>query len=166
MLAFYYARKILIISLITIILDGIISYYVPSYLNNINYFYPMLTIAFLPFISYTNKKYLYWIVIIIGSIYDILYSNIFLYNVLIFIILVDLNYKISKYFKNNLCLLIVLALLNIIVYDAIGFLLVFLSGYEIITITDLIYKIEHSIILNIMSVFVLWFLLRNDLVHA
>ena len=163
MLVFYLERKYLLISIIMIILDGIISYYIPSYFHQLNYFYPMLSISFIPFIYLSNKKHYHWLIIIIGIIYDLLYSSIFLYNTIIFFILVNLDIRISKYFKNSLLLIILLTLINIIIYDVIGFLLVFITSYQSITIYDLTYKINHSLILNILSVFVSWFLLKKDL---
>lgn len=166
MLVFYKEKKYLLISLLIIILDGIIMYLVPSYFNKLNNFYPMLTISFIPFVYLTNKKYSYLLIIVIGGIYDLLYSNIFLYNVIVFIILLNLDVKILKYFKANLLLLIIVSLLNIVIYDIIGFLLVMITGYQEVNISDLFYKIEHSIFLNIMLVFVVWFLFKKDFIHA
>ena len=163
MLVFYRVRKTLIISLITIVLDGLITYYYPSYFNHLNYFYPMLTVSLLSFVSLINKRYLY---IIIGIIYDLLYSSIFLYNIIVFIIIVNIDIKLSKYFKNSLWLFILLSLLNILIYDLIGFIMVYLTNYQAITINDLIYKIDHSILLNILSVFVFWFLFKKELQHT
>ena len=56
MLVSCYEKKYLILSLLVIILDGIIIYYMPSYFNKINYLYPMLMISLIPFIYLDNKK--------------------------------------------------------------------------------------------------------------
>lgn len=164
MLQFFYERKYLIVSLLTIILDGVIMYFIPNYFNKLNYFYPMLTISLIPFIYSSKKRY--YLLISVGIIYDILYSNIFLYHVILFIILINLDIKIIKWFKNSLILFILLAILNIIVYDTISFLLIILTNYSDIGIHDLIYKIDHSLILNIMSVFVFWFLFKKELLSS
>ena len=161
MLQYFYERKYLIVSLITIILDGLIMYYIPSYFNKLNYFYPMLTISFIPFIYLSKKRY--YLLISIGIIYDLLYSNIFLYHVILFIMLINLDIRIIKSFKNSLLLFIMLAIINIIIYDTISFLLIILTNYNDIGIYDLIYKIDHSIFLNILSVFVFWFLFKKEL---
>ena len=163
MLWFYSVKKYLIISILIIIIDGLILYFVPSYFNKINYFYPMLTISFIPFIYFTNKKSYHILIIIMGIIYDILYSNIFLYNVILFTIIINIDILISKYFKHKLFLFILLTLFNIIIYDLISFLLVIVTGYQVVNIYDLLYKINHSIILNIMSVFVYFFMFKKDL---
>ena len=109
---------------------------------------------------------MYKLIIIIGSIYDVLYSNIFLYNVILFTVLVIIDKEITKYFKKNVFLFILLAVLNIIIYDFICFMLIILTKYNIVNINDLLYKISHSIILNSLSVFVFWFLLKKDLHHT
>ena len=101
MLQSFYGRKYLIVSLIVIILDGIIRYYFPGYFNKLNYFYPMLTISFIPFIYLSRKNY-YLLICLISIIYDLLYSNIFLYHLILFIFLMNLDIKISKYFNNSL----------------------------------------------------------------
>ena len=158
----FYKEKRLLISLILIILDGIIIYYIPSFMNKLNYFYPMLTISFIPFLYKEKTRYL----IVLGIVFDLLYSNIFLYNVVIFLLLASIDYKIIKYFNNSLVLYIFLSLLNITLYDSILFLLVIVSNYQSITIHDLIYKISHSIILNIMSVFVFYFMFKKRSLNA
>ena len=143
-------KKYLIISLIIIMLDGIITYYIPSYFNNLNYFYPMLTISLIPFLYKGNSKYFYQYIFFIGIIYDLLYSNIFLFNSLIFLVLSKIDTKLFKIFKENLFIYLIIVILNILLYDGIIFLLIYLTNYQVVTIIDYIYKIEHSIILNII----------------
>ena len=159
MLWFYKEKKYLIISLLIVLLDGIIIYFVPSFFNKINYFYPMLTITLIPFIAKDKKRL--WLVILLGFIYDLLYTNIFLYNTLIFLLLGIINNKIINYFDSSIFLYIMLTVLNIIMYDSITFILVIITNYHDITINDLIYKIKHSLLLNIMSVFIYFFLFNK-----
>lgn len=163
MLEFLNTRKYLLISILVILLEGLLMYYIPNYFNKLNYFYPMLTITLIPFIYFTNKKTYNILIIIMGFIYDLLYSNIFLYNFILFILIVNLDIVISKNFKKSLFLFIILSLLNIIIYDTISFLLIIITSYQSITIYDLIYKINHSLLLNIMSVFVYWFMFKKDI---
>ena len=160
MLLFYQERMYLLVSLIVIILDGIIIYLVPSYFNNISYLYPMLTISFIPFLIRKNNSTPY-IIIIIGLLYDLLYSNIVLYNVFLFFMLAYINNLISHYFKDSLLLFISLGIINIVIYDTITFLLVIITSYQTITLNDLLYKIENSLLLNIMSIIIFYFLLKK-----
>ena len=164
MFRFYQEKKYLSISLLVIILDGVITYLIPSYFNKLNYFYPMLTISLIPI--FINKKNYYLYIILLGSLYDLLYSSIFLYHIIIFIILINIDIKIAKYFKYSLLLFLLLSLLNIIIYDGIGFILIIITSYQQVNFYDLIYKIDHSILLNIMSVFVFWFMFKKDIHHT
>ena len=161
MLWFCKEKKYLIISLLIVLLDGIIIYFIPSFFNKINYLYPMLTITLIPFIVKDKKRI--WLVILLGFIYDLLYTNIFLYNTIIFLLLGILNNKIINYFNSSMFPYILLTILNIIMYDSITFLLVIITNYQDITINDLLYKIKHSLLLNIMSVFIYFFLFNKKL---
>ena len=160
MLAFLKEKK-WIISLIIIILDGAITYFIPSYFNKLNLFYPMLTISLIPFLFEGSIKDYYKICFIIGIIYDLLYSNIFLYNALLFLLLSKIDSKLMKYFKNSLFFYIILVIINIFLYDLICYLLVLITNYQVVTISDLIYKLKNSLLLNIMSSFVYFFLFKK-----
>ena len=150
MLAFFQEKKYLLISLLIIILDGLIVYYIPSYYNNLNYLYPMLTISFIPFLYQEKKKDYLMFIFILGIIYDLLYSNIFLFNAFIFLIIGKIDYKIYKAFKLNITIYMLMILLNIIIYDSILFLLIYLTGYQTVTIFNYLYKIKNSMLLNII----------------
>ena len=150
------------IIILTIFLDGILVYYLPSYFNALSFFYPMLTVTLISLLyHYSPLKKYYRICFIIGIIYDLLYSNIFLYHALLFLLLGKVNSKVYKFFKANLILKILLVIINIIIYDAIGFMIIKFSHYMIVDINDLFYKISHSLLLNIMLVFVDFFFFKK-----
>ncbi len=160
MLVYYKESKLVLISVLLIILDGILTLLIPSYFNHLNYFYPMLTISLIPFIYVLSKKNFLILILIMGVIYDLFYSTIIFYHVIIFLLLVLVDKKIIQYIRPNLWLFIILVIINIVVYDTISFSLIVLTNYSTVTINDLIYKISHSLILNILSVFVFYFLFR------
>lgn len=149
-----------LVTIITIILDGYITYIYPSYFNNITYLYPMLTLSLIVSISSNKDTYLKYS-LIIGFIYDLLYSTIFLYNTLIFLMLAKINKKILNSIRESFIIRIILLILNIIIYDSISFLIVYLTKYNDVTFLSLFYKISHSLILNILSLFVISFILKK-----
>ena len=149
-----------LVTIITIILDGYITYIYPSYFNNITYLYPMLTLSLIVSISSNKDAYLKYS-LIIGFIYDLLYSTIFLYNTLIFLMLAKINKKILNSIRESFIIRIILLILNIIIYDSISFLIVYLTKYNDVTFLSLLYKISHSLILNILSLFVISFILKK-----
>ena len=165
MSASYRGKKYLISVILALLLDGIFSYIYPSYFNNINYFYPMFTVSIIPFLSTKNNKTTYLYIIVLGLVYNLLYSNIFLFHPIIFLLLSKIDNILIKYIKESIYLYIILVLINIVIYDSIYFLLIILTSYQEITIFDLIYKIKYSL-LNILSVFVFWFIIKKRIVTA
>ena len=148
--------------LITIFLDFIIIYFGNSYFNNINLFYPMLTLTLIVFLynKVDFKKYFktaFWI----GFLYDLIFSYIFLFHALIFLLFAKIIKKVDKYIKCNLLVSIILVIIFIFIYDLVLFLLVKISNYNIVTLSDLFYKFRNSLLLNII-----YFLLLNILFNG
>ena len=167
MLVYYKEKKYIIISFIIILLDGLLVYYIPSYFHKLSLFYPMLTISLLPFLYHGNLKNYYKLCFLIGIIYDLLYSNIFLYNAFLFLIMGKIDSKILKFYQDSFFIYFFLVFINICFYDTITFLLVLITSYQSVTFNDLIYKIKNSLLLNILSVFVYYFLCRKkDSLHT
>ena len=151
-----------LIILIVILCDFLISYFIPLPFNELNYFYPMLTLTFLVFYFKKSKTKNYLkLVFITGIIYDLLFSYIFLFNTLIFLLFAKILYKVDKLIRYNYFISIIVLITFIFLYDLILFILVFISGYNIVTINDLIYKFTHSLILNIGFYFLLTIIFKN-----
>ena len=166
MLVSYKEKKFLILSVVSLLLDGLISYYLPSYLNSSTIFFPMLTISLIPFLYNKNTKDYYTFCFVLGIIYDLLYSNIFLFHGLLFLILAKINTKILKSIKNSLLLYLILLFINILFYDSILFLLVSFTNYASVSIMDLVLKIRNSLFINTLSVFVYYFLFKKRKVYS
>ena len=145
--------------IIIILLDGIIIYIFPANFQNLSYFYPMLTVSSIAVIyHYIKKKDYFKKVFIMGIFYDLLYYNIFLYNAFIFLLLAKLDKKIFNNLNHNIINVIIVTVLNIIIYDTLNYVVVYLTRYNMLNIKALFYKIGHSLILNIMIVFVISFI--------
>ena len=159
---FQYSKEMKwIISFIVLLLDGIIVYYSEISFNHLNYFYPMLSISLLPFLNCRNERKYYVTCFILGLFYDLLYSNIFLYHAIIFILLGIIDNYILIKFKNNLFLFLILIIINILTYDCLNYFLVIITNYHLVNISDLVYKIIHSLIINIMFGFGYFFLFKK-----
>ena len=150
MLVYLKEKRFWIISLVIIIIDGIITYFIPSYFNKLNYLYPMLTISLIPFLYNFSTKDYYRFIFILGIIYDLLYSNFFLLNAFVFLLIGYIDIAITRIFKVNIIVYITLIILNICIYDFILFVLVCLTDYQSLSIMDYFYKIKNSIILNLI----------------
>ncbi len=161
MLEYFKENKYIVTSLLAIILDGIILYYHDYYYNRLDLFYPMLTVSLIPYLYLDNKKNYYKTVFILGIVYDLLYSHIFLLNALLFLFLSIINIKILKNYRKNLLIYLFLTILNIIVYDFLIYILIIISNYQKVSFINIIYKIEHSLIINIIFSSISYFILKK-----
>ena len=76
-----------LIIIISLILDGILSNFLP--VINLSYFTPLLTLTsiFIVYPFYTKDEYKYYITsFIVGIIYDLLYTNLLFFNGIIFVL--------------------------------------------------------------------------------
>lgn len=149
--------------IISTIIDLLLSTNITNTYQNLNYFFPLILITSLP-ISYllTKNKIIFFIaIIIIGIIYDLLYSDIPLIN-LYFLILLTLLTKIFYQNKKPTTLNItILTLIGLITYDLYLSLILILTKTQNITINDIIYKETHSLILNIIYLILSLIILKS-----
>ncbi len=149
--------------IISTIIDLLLSTNITNIYQNLNYFFPLILITSLP-ISYllTKNKIIFFIaIIIIGIIYDLLYSDILLIN-LYFLILLTLLTKIFYQNKKPTTLNItILTLIGVITYDLYLSLILILTKTQNITINDIIYKETHSLILNIIYLILSLIILKS-----
>ena len=128
---------------ISIILDIITSNIITTTYQNINYFFPMILVSSIP-ITYSlikNKKILLIILIILGLIYDLLYSDIFLINTYYFILYYLFLHVFYQNRKTNYFNIILISVLGFIIYDIYVFLILILLDYSYFEIEYLYYKI-------------------------
>ena len=140
--------------LISIILDITASTLITSTYQNINYLFPQILVSSLT-ISYLlikNKKLYFITITLLGLIYDILYSDIFLINTYFFLLqglFLQAFYKNKEQTPLNV---ILISILTFIFYDIYIFFTLILLKEETFKITELYYKISHSLILNIIYI--------------
>lgn len=143
----------IIIIIISIYLDGFLTLFLPYIPGDLSYFTPLLTITsfLLIYPLYRKKERTYFITLLItGLIYDLLYTNLLFYDSIIFILL---GYIISLIYKNldvsNIKIGLYTILL-IIVYEVLFYIFIVIFNIVPISLPKLIYKITHSILLNVI----------------
>lgn len=155
---------IYILILISIYLDGLLTIYLASFFNNLSIFTPLFTLITIGILGFNLKdkknKYL-TISFVVGLIYDLLYTNILFLNSFLFLIIALITIRIINRYSFNFFKLIIYLLTVIIVYEFIYFLLIIIIYPKIYTPIDLIYKISHSLLLNIVYGEFLYFLLEK-----
>ena len=128
--------------IIEFLLDGIISKYIEIY--------PVLTLLSLIFLK-TNYKYL--LVIIVGLLYDITYTDtLFLNTSIFFLLLYFIKYYLQK-FKYNLFNLIILSILLILIYRTSTYLILIIFSYKKFDIYNYLFSMLYSFI-SIIYVFI------------
>lgn len=145
------------------LLDIIFSMSLPSAYQNISYFYPLLFIGCIP-ISYLltkNKKYFFLLIVILGIIYDLLFSDIPLLNLYYFVFYGLFLYIFYNNKEKSYLNIILISIIGIIFYDFYLFLILNLTKYASLKIEFLNYKIIHSLALNIIYILISIFLLKG-----
>ena len=124
----------IIILIISFVLDGILTNYLPFLPNCLSLFTPLLTLTAILVVYplYRKKESKYYLTIIItGFLYDLFYTNLLFLNAILFF----------------LCGLLISFLYKNIGYSFIK--IIFLTIVPI-TFTKVLYKITHSLLLNII----------------
>ena len=142
----------ILIIIISFILDYFLSLYLPYERNNLSYLTPLFIpiLIYLLYPRFKDKKIYILISIIIGIIYDLIYTNLLFFNGILFLIISLITIIIYKYFKNNIYLNIIYLLFIIILYELVSILIYILFGVITISFSDVIYRITHIIIINII----------------
>lgn len=151
----------LIIMIISLILDGILSNFLPY--NDLSLFTPLLTIVsiFLIYPFYKKKETNYFITIaILGIIYDLFYTNLLFFNAALFLIIGYITKIIYKNLEISVIKLIIYLITIITIYELATAAIIFIFNLVPITMTKVIYKITHSLLLNIIYGEVVYIILK------
>lgn len=153
-----------IIVIVSLILDGILTNFLPYMVSDLSIFTPLLTVVSLvviyPFFKKDKKKYLTYS-FIVGIIYDLLYTNLLFFNGLIFLVVGLLIIILYQNIGNNYLKIILNIVLVIISYELLTVLVIFCFNLVPLTLDKVIYKISHSLLLNIIYGEVIYLILKK-----
>lgn len=124
------------------------------------YLVTLFTVLMLLFIHKHENKYLY--TLIVGILYDVLYTDTLFLNTLLFFFIIYLVDKIFKYLRYNLLNVILVEILIIIIYRTITYIILTTIGYIDFDILKLFYSILVALP-NIL--FVILFYYINNLTN-
>lgn len=151
----------IILILLSLLLDG----YLSTIISSSSYFLPLLTLTtiYLIYPKYNKKIRSYkLIVIIVGLIYDLLYTNLLLFHAVIFYILSFLIIHIYKNYSQTKLTTILSLIILIVVYELLVASIFFIFQVSTITFIKLITKIFKSLLLNIIYALVLTPILKKS----
>ena len=138
---------------ISLILDGILTNYLPFLPNNLSLFTPLLTITSLvliyPFYRKQEKNY-YITLFITGIIYDLFYTNLLFFHAVIFLILGVIIKWIYKNYEITPIRIIIYISIIIICYEFLEGFILYIFQIVPVSIEKVLYKIKHSLIINLV----------------
>ena len=141
------------ILIFSLLVDGIISNFLPYMVNDLSLFTPFFTLVSIiivfPAFKKDIKKYL-CVVTILGFLYDLFYTILFFANAIYFLLIgllvVLLNSKFELNWFTNLIFIIILLCSYFLIYD----LFIYIFNVVPLDIDAIIYQITHYLLLNIL----------------
>ena len=153
----------IIIMIISIILDGFLTNILPYLVNSLSIFTPLFTVVtiFIIYPFYRKKEKKYFITIfVLGIIYDLFYTNLLFINSIVFLLIAYISHLIYKNYEITPIRLIIYTIIIIVSYETTTALIYILFRLVPITIPKLVYKITHSLLLNIIYIEIIYFIIK------
>ncbi|MCM1370558.1 MAG: hypothetical protein NC181_01525 [Clostridium sp.] len=143
----------IVLLIISFILEGILSSF-----NSI--LFPMLVFSTLPIIyKYKKKSIMY--VVLIGIMHGIIFSNLFLIDLISYFICFNIIIMFFRVFKYNYISVILITILNIVLYRIINFILLLLIKVIDFSWFLLLKSIYSSLIINIIFISLVYILFKK-----
>ena len=143
---------IIIYTLISFLLDAFVSNVIGTSITDPSYFrtiYSVISLVVIYNYFDNDNKYLK-ILLILGILFDIVYTNTLLLNVFIFIVIYLFTRTINNYIPNNILTINIKSLLAITIYHTLSYILFLLARYDSYTPRLLLIILSRSIIMTIL----------------
>ena len=143
----------LIIVIVSLLLDGILSNFLPYLYTNLSIFTPLLTLVsiFMIYPFFKKKEKTYFILIfIVGIIYDLFYTNLLFFNGVLFVTIGLLIKYIYKTYEITPLRLILYIIILITSYEFLTSLVLLIYNVVEVNFYKVFYKIINSLLLNII----------------
>lgn len=146
--------------IISIALESIVNLYI----HNGSYLIPLFSILSLIFIypNFKNERVKYFTIsFIFGIIYDLVFTNFYILNAILFLIFSIVIYYYFNKFKYNLLSTIILSIIGIIIYNVLLFLIFNILNYYTYSFLNLIFITKHFVIINIIYSLIVYLLINK-----
>ncbi len=154
---------IIIYFAISFLLDGFISNYIPFELTNPSFFktiYSVIAITITCHYFDNLKKYLY-LLIPLGILFDIVYTNTFILNIILFLIIYIIVKQLDYFLPNNLLTMNIKSIISLFIYHILTYLILLLADYNSYDFNILIIILYKSIIMTIIYTTISYIILRK-----
>lgn len=151
-----------VILIASFLLDGILSNFLPYMVGDLSLFTPMLTIVSLIVIyPFFIKKIKYYFIscFVVGICYDFMYTNLLFYNAILFTIIGAIGVLLYKYIRPTWVSLLLFIIVIISCYECMNAIIILIFQLVPMTFYRLLYKISHSLLLNLCYAEVIYFII-------
>jgi len=153
----------IILIIISLLLDGVLTNYLPYLVNNLSWFTPLFTVVIIfilyPFFRKKEKKY-FLLIFLLGILYDLLYTNLLFWNALIFLFIALLSKYLYKNLEVTPIKLVLYTIIIIVAYESLNACIIVIFQLVPITLEKLLYKISHTLLINIIYMEIIYFILK------
>ena len=148
----------IITMIISMIIQGIMSNYLGYTYTDLSLFSTIYVLIALLVIRpyFENHKKYFGLLIVFGMILDIVYTNTFILNTCLFIVIYYFSKAFHFFFPYNLFTINISSLLGVFLYHMITFILLSVLGYDSYTIGVLLKILSHSIMITVLYTSVLY----------
>ncbi len=154
----------IVIIVISLILDGLLSNFLPFMVGNLSFFTPLFTVmsVFLiyPFFKKKEKITYFIMIAITGIFYDLLYTNLLFFHAIIFAILGAIVILLYRYLDINFLMVLIESIILIFLYQGITTFLFFVMSVVPVSFSDFLYLVEHTLLINIIYTQIGYFIIR------
>ena len=153
-----------LIIIISFLLDGILTNFLPYMVNDLSYFTPLFTVVSIfliyPFYQKKEKKY-YITVLLLGIFYDLFYTNLLFFNAMLFLMIAFTTKYIYKNLQIGYLKLLFYIISIICLYEITTAFFIVIFNLVPMTFPRLLYKISHSILLNIVYAELIYLIIQK-----
>lgn len=153
----------IIFLIVSFVIEGLISNYVFSSFNNLSIFstlYTLITLIVIYPYFYNEKKY-YILLIIFGLLMDVVYTNTFMLNIFIFIIISFIVKILNFILPENILMMNIISIISVILYHILTYILLTLINYNTYPISLLLDICINSIAMTIIYTSIIYLLSKT-----
>lgn len=160
--------SVIIYIVVSFLLDGIFSNYVGINLVDPSYFRTIFTIISLVVIYeyFSNKKKYYLILCIFGMLFDIVYTNTFILNIIIFLIISFVIYRLDEYMPSNILTINIKSYTCIAIYHIVSYIILLLANYNSYSLKLLGIILGRSILMSVIYASISYFIMKRLLNYS
>lgn len=150
----------IIILIISFLIEGLLSNYLSSTINDMNIFSTLYTLIALVVIYpyfYNEKKY-YILLIVFGILMDVVYTNTFMMNLILFLIISLIVKFLNFILPENILMANIRAIIAILSYHVLSFIILKIINYNTYPISLLYDICVNSILMTVIYTSILYFI--------